>query len=264
MSARGLGYTALAAGLSTAGRQAGRDIYNYVRPMKKTPMNRRKRTWTRKKRSSTVSRALTSSKRYQDTINGTSRLGHSLNENHLTNLSQGTTLDDRERQQVFVKGVKIAGWMDTLAAQSSASRLIVARCALVQAKYSQFTTYTMDKDFFQGMVNTNATDFTSHSNGLNTLTLPINRRKLNVIREWKMSLNENAGYFESQPKHRFFEEYVPINKMVTYDGTSNADVDNPIYFVWWYEYPDHAAAGATATAIVQDRWIFNLEYHDVL
>lgn len=257
--------SASATAAATLGAMAARDAYRYGKSLvsKAKGNPRRRSTYTKVPRPfSNGGMVLTAPKRFQTTIAGASRSGHSLNEEHLTALIQSTTLDDRERQQVYVTKINVCGWMSTISKANAA--VIGVRCALLQTRYSDFATFSMDNDFFVGFGNTSTTTFSSHSSGLQTLTLPINRRKFDVLAEFNMKLAESGGYKDDQPTSTFFNKTVPINRRVTFNDTTTGSVENPIYFVWWYEYPDHSAAGPTAAAIVQDRWIHRLYFHDIL
>lgn len=216
-----------------------------------------------------VQRVLTSVKRHQETNNVTSRKLHALYDDLITAIPQGDAINQRERQQIFVRGVKLAMYCQVSPTTDLPStNMCTLRVVLAQYRYvdSNYTVGGADAndDLFKGMLADSVTGFTVHSNGLNSLTLPINSRKWKVFFDRKYSLKADSGYNATMPNVRTIEEYIPVNQKVVFEGTGSTENNNPLVLLWWYETPNWSAAGESTTTPVQDRTICNVYYNDIL
>lgn len=216
-------------------------------------------------------RSLTALKRFQDTVNVTSRKLHALHYNECTNIPSGTDINDRERQQIFIRGLKLNfhAIVDTSLTTDLAVRHgAVMRVVVAQQRHADTVNHgqsEVEAQLFKGMGISSVTNFDAHSNGLNSITLPINTRKWKVFFDRKYHLVQTSGYAgPDRHSYVFQEQWIPINQKAYYNGTLPGYCENPIMVLWWYENPQWSAAGESTTAPIQDRFVCNLYFNDVL
>lgn len=217
-------------------------------------------------------RSFQSLKHFQHTRNVTSRKLHALYDDNLTDIAQGADLNDRERQQIFVRGIKLNVYtriqypyvdVDNL----GSTDICYLRCVVALNRYRD-DDYTVngadgDESLFKGFNQLSTTSFSSHSNGLNTLTLPINTRKWQVLADFKQPLNTVSGN-SAQPIATIIEKWIPVNKKLTYRNTAGNTGNNPIIVLWWYETPNYSSSGSTPLTPVEDRFVSNLYFNDIV
>jgi len=253
---------------------AARDVYNQGKRVVRslTYKKKAKKGSDVYRRIPAVPRSFQALKHFQHTRNVTSRKLHALYDDNLTDIAQGADLNDRERQQIFVRGIKLNIWtaitfpyVDTT--NLDQFDLCVLRCVVAINRYrdEDYTVNGLDADasLFKGFNQLSTTGFSTHSNGLNTLTLPINSRKWQVLADFKQTLGAISGNPE-QPIQTTIEKWIPVNKKLTYRSTAGDTGNNPIIVLWWYENPNYTAAGSTPLAPVQDRFVSNLYFNDVI
>lgn len=250
---------------------AAKDLYRSGRKYLTAPYSKKRRTATAKRKTA-VPRMLTAYKRHQETINGSSRKIHALYDELVSAIPQGSDLNERERQQIFVRSVNVNHYclaQDTV--DTPVLGFVICRMVVAQLRY-QDDDYTpggtdASRDLFTGMVADATTDFGVHSNGLNSLTLPINHRKWRVFMDKKYKMSPRNATSESSGVYNnalVIEENVPINQKIYFNGTGSSSCSNPIVLLYWYENPTWASLGASTTNPVYDRTVCNITFSDIL
>lgn len=248
---------------------AARDAYSTTKRMVGTMVGSKKKRRVYKPRYLRPAGTITSFKRHQETNNVTSRKLHALYDDLISAIPQGSEINQRERQQIMLRGVKLNFWAKVLPTADLASAdLGRLRIVLAINRYRD-QPYTVggadsNEDLFKGLLNASVTDFTVHSNGLNSTTLPINTRKWKVLFDRSYDFKADSGYNTIAPNTRIIEAYIPCNEKLTWEGTGSTEGNNPLIMLWWYENPSWSALGESTTTPFQDRSVVNLYYNDII
>lgn len=251
---------------------ATRDAYRAAKSA--LTRGRPRKTWTARRtaRLSTRNFATSSLKHHQETVGANTRKTHKLYDEVLSAITQSTgSIHNRERQQIFIKGVKLTHYAQILNPidttngpletwEAPVLRLIVAQNRYRDTDYAEATT-DADLDLFKGFASTSATNFTDHSNGLLSMSLPINRNKWNVFYDRKFTFSVRSDHHAMS---RLIDTYIPINKKFQYTGTSSTSGTNPLVLLWYYETPFGSAAGASAVDVMKDRSIAKVYFEDIV
>jgi len=145
-------------------------------------------------------------------------------------IAQGGQSNDRERQEIFVKGVKLSHFI----LNSSTINAMVFRWALISFK-GQPETPDWNADFFQGNVQSETVDFDSVTSGLHKQMYVINRRKFDVHAEGKRILGPAGLATNSDGAASYYsmETYIPVAKKLYYDSTLSTASQSRLTYVFW-------------------------------
>jgi len=170
------------------------------------------------------------------------RDGRTLHHVDITNIPKGTSINDRQRDLVNLRGFKINGFF-----RNRFSAEGVLHIALLQPKFEKTLEQT---DFFRtgGTAGSNSrgSDFSLGLTGLEMASLRINPDKFNIIYHSRITLKPAA--YEHGSSYRMQNKYFPVNRQLSYDDDNTPKCNSPIFFVWWYDN----IASATATSIIVD------------
>jgi len=169
----------------------------------------------------------------------TQRDSRTLYNTNLTDISQGSLINQRDRSNILLKGFHIKFDVRNQALQTVEKRLWL-RCAVVQPITSNSVSTT---DFFRSYTNERSEDFGPPRAGWAYYDNPINADEYRVIKSWKVELGGLAQ--ENQNKNTYtVSEYIPINRRVFYDTDAGTTCTTKFFFVYWAEIPIEASAGA--------------------
>lgn len=192
------------------------------------------------------------------------RLGDTATKNaiEITRLSQGDDINQRERQEIFYKGVKTFFHIRNIDVDSDP---LLVRWCLVQLKGQACGVIDLNSDFYNGAGTKRFLDFESVNNPLHHMTYSINKQKWDVLAEGQKQLCKAATGTSDQRIEEStlsMNEYFPIGKRVMYQGTLNSSCQNPIYFMWWVTKPgaDMSATPPVAESSVVSEQVHNLVY----
>lgn len=152
------------------------------------------------------------------------------------NISQGTNINQRDRQQIWLEGMKVNLHVVNKRTASAA----VVRWACLSYKGLQNTLATADikTDMFYGNLSLRYVDFDDISDPMHKAQYSINRDKYIVHAEGTFELGGkpagSAGQAVSDTKNfHTLTRYIPIKRKITYDGSTGADFENMTFFCYW-------------------------------
>lgn len=172
------------------------------------------------------------SKRHQDSYSVATRSGNELTTLNLTLIDQGSDINNRERQVIYVRGVRFTWFV-----KNTVAKPMFANWALIELKYTNGlpSLSEMKSEFFRGHFSVRASDFDSVGTAIRKHNYGINTDKYIVHAQGKFTLAPNTSTgFQSGTANNWkkVEEYVKINKKIKYDDATDTAV-NPLYFVSW-------------------------------
>jgi len=147
------------------------------------------------------------------------RSSNQLTVKDLTQIAQGDEVNDRLRQIIFVKGIKLNFfWSNSLQVPQ------FVNWAILQERYSTAPVSTVNVNLYksqdsqtQRAVNFDNVSTAAHKQG-----------------RFQAASIENLAYENgNNSSYRNIEQYIPINTRVNYESTSAASGTNPIFFVTW-------------------------------
>lgn len=167
----------------------------------------------------------------------------------LEGLQQGTGINDRLRQQIYVKDVSV-----NLHFQASAGSNPfvpqITRWALVSAKGRRipFTSNDMGEDLFLGHNTARYVNFSSIANAMHKHTYALNREQWDVHAEGRFTLKlPNNALNGSGEVYKVVQKTISVNKVVYFDAADASLPQNGIYFIFWFNQPFYNAIAADAT-----------------
>lgn len=217
------------------------------------------RKWRgRRMKRTPVVRGMTKAKTKTISSNSTV-LSKTLYFHDLTNILFGTATSERERNTLLLSGIQLRYSLD-----NSVTENLVIRMALIRNKTENILT----SDFFTGYDNERGLDFSAARNGLQMSYNPINPNKFVVLKSWRFPLaghNGTAtGYNQgSNMSSKSRRQWLPIKKRIVFDNNGSTASYQPIYFVWWMDWPT-SAAGAGVVALNTARVETIVYFHDSL
>lgn len=161
------------------------------------------------------------------------RSSNQLTVKDLTQIAQGDEVNDRLRQIIFVKGIKLNFfWSNSLQVPQ------FVNWAILQERYSTapVSTVNVNLDFYRGSQTQRAVNFDNVSTAAHKHTYQINTDKYIIHGQGRFQAAsiENLAYENgNNSSYRNIEQYIPINTRVNYESTSAASGTNPIFFVTW-------------------------------
>lgn len=165
----------------------------------------------------------------------------------LEGLLQGTGINDRLRQQIYVKDVTVSLFSQPVLIPTTVHYF---RWALVSAKGRRIplTSNDMGEDLFLGQQTARYVNFSSIANAMHKHTYGINREQWNVHAEGKHVLKPlNQLWNGSGEIFLNVKKTIPINKVVYFDAADASLPQNGIYFAFWFNQPFYNAIAADAT-----------------
>lgn len=160
----------------------------------------------------------------------------SLQQWNIFQIGAGGNIDDRQRDIVNVRGLKIC-----LEIQNTTAVPIWIRMAIVIPKGSSTVSTT---DFFRGYADARGTDFTVGSaTGLNSndlRCLPLNPDVMDIVWQHKIFLVGNTDTpsnetinFQWGSNYKTVDKYIPIKRQLLYDGsTISPNGRTPVFIMW--------------------------------
>lgn len=172
---------------------------------------------------------------------GNNRDGNVLHNLELAGpIVSGFGIDNRERQSIYVKGVKLAMYFRNL----QEDKTLNLRWALVYEKGGGGA--PLNIDFYVGTGGSKTVDFDSVASGLHHITYPINRQKWKVLAEGKKTLAPGRTSTSSSPFYSgdvtndvMIETYVPVGEVVNYDSGTVGTEQQEIYLLYWVVDPTY-------------------------
>lgn len=168
-------------------------------------------------------------------------------------ITKGTGLDDRERDLVNIRGVK-------LQAQYNNDTTLPVTChiALIQPRKTQAVG---TDDFFRGTLGTRrGVDFTSFLTGLEQNCMHINTDLYTVLFHKRFILGpadnatNTAISSTRHPTFKVFNRYVRINRQVRFAGDDTTPIDGNLVWVRWYvRWNQTGGQASAATMTVNER-----------
>jgi len=189
--------------------------------------------------------------------------GNTVVSHPLSSIAQGSTINQRDRQAIFVRGVRLTSfWKNVL------DQPIFVRWAVIQAKSGNGaqTSANYEIDLFRGNASSRSIDYGSTSNSQHKQYYPFNTDRYNVYAQGQHTLGGNisgtgTGY-DNGAKSSFKEDnrWIPINSKIFYDGAGANDVNNELVLVFWgilYDLNSTATASNTYETLLSTVTYFN-------
>lgn len=147
-------------------------------------------------------------------------------------------IDNRQRDQVFLSGVKIA-----ISLENTTIKPVHWNVALIMNRRNPDAAISTD-DFFKGSGFTRGLNFSNSLNSNDFRARVINQDANVVLMHKRFTLSPpNTTAYEEGWKPSFIcvDEYVPIRRIITYDSDGNAN--NKVHLVYWCD--EFNTAGST-------------------
>jgi len=194
----------------------------------------------RSKRATLYNRVPLASKQRETTTSvvASSRTLHAL---ALDSFPFGTAVTNRERNKLLFKAVKI-----NAAYRTSSANGRMFRWAVVAPKILQ-PINDLPTNFFTGYDGERGLSFSIALDGLTQCHYPINRETHNVIAQGSEWLGGNDFNKEVYPQEFTWSKYIPLNKMLTFDGGATDLPYQRHYFVFWWDSPLAPAGEGVST-----------------
>lgn len=174
------------------------------------------------------------SKRFNADFSYGLRPGNQLTVQPLNQISQGDTLDQRTRQVINIRGVKI--WYMV---KNSHNEVSLGRWAICRFKNNNSapTATTVGEDFFRGHFDARQVNFDAVISGPRKHTYGLNTDKFEVFAQGKFTLAPDGTNTSDQANMMnsmyVCDKYIPINKLFHYEGSSSTDGTDSLFFVTW-------------------------------
>jgi len=243
---RNYAYTLAGAAGMSAARTIGRAAVNYAGRM---ATGRRKSSYSRYNRVPRLPPGLSivpPTKKYMVNFPDQTRGSNELHYVNFTDgLSQGDAINDRLRQTIYVKSVRLS-WFVQSAAVQSGNVAMLCRWAIVQPKGRRIfaTSNDIGEDFFCGLQTSRYVNFSSIANAMHKHTFLINREAWTVHAEGRFSLKGyQQTYNGAGEAYRSIDKVVKVNSKLYFD-TIDGPSQNGVYFVFWFNQPYYNAIAA--------------------
>jgi len=172
-------------------------------------------------------------KRHSADFAASTRASNTVTALCLTQIVQSSSLSARERQVIYVKGVKLNMFL-----RNNTNKPQFVNWAVLQMKHFVGTPDSLDigKDMFHGTTDSRAVNFTNVVSAWHKHTYDLNTDKYIVHAEGRFVLSADdstqvqSGAISSFKK---LERWVPINRKVFYEGAATGDSSNAIMFCYW-------------------------------
>lgn len=160
---------------------------------------------------------------------------------NLTDIPRGTSINERERDVLSLKGIKVNFLFKNVFPSVSATPtdpILVNVCLLFPKDNTDILVGA--PDFFK-LTKTvgRAVNFndTGNLSGMDYHTLPINSDKYGVLwhKRFKIANGSTATFYNSgsQNSWRTLNKYLKINRQVQYASATAASCNDPIFLCWW-------------------------------
>lgn len=157
---------------------------------------------------------------------------------HLTQISQGSTINLRERQIIHLNGFRVNFFI-----QNNDATPMLGRWAILQNR--QTTGYDIGDigvDLFRGTSDQRAVDFNSIPNLQQRMNQPFNTMKYRVISQGKFRLAPGKPFDNSlTPIYQdnvtdsqfILDRYFPYNGTIRYQSSESTSCTNPLIFIFY-------------------------------
>lgn len=188
--------------------------------------------------------------------------GSLLQDLHLSAISQGTSVNQRERQMINIKGIKLTEFSQVISTNVQGAW---ARTLVVRSKYSasEEGTTELETDLFRG-TNQRAINYQGTKGGSHKCFFPINTDKWEVFYDKTVYLNSGT---QPQPDTRMSKDiWIPVNRRINYDGTASTNVQGGLYLIFFHDSPAYSGTvvDTDTTHSISRRLDAIVYYHDVL
>lgn len=167
--------------------------------------------------------------------NSEKKQANTLHVVELSSIARGTALNERERDEITVRGVRIRA--DIVSVVTDNLHPYVWNYALVQLKQrgvvGAIGTSDIDTDFFRGYESKRSVDFSTVDEGTLKRVLPVNSDKFEVLARGEVLLGPPRADCPGALTSKTVDRYVPLNKKLSYGGTGATTCIYPIVFVYW-------------------------------
>lgn len=165
----------------------------------------------------------------------------------LLNLSKGTNIDDRLRDAVNFRGIKICMSLVNKTSTTNGQHLYF-NYAIVSPKADGDKAIVTTTEFFRGAGTARGADFTTTLNALEFRCLPINTDKWNVHKHRRLSL---APYSSNEGRNtRTMEWYHKIGRQIRYDDAgAQTPIGKQLFLVYWCDYQDNNSGTVVQTNV---------------
>lgn len=193
-----------------------------------------KKPWAKQSSRKENQRITSSPKRYVLTSNLASRSANDQVFLDLTSIAQGDDIDQRFRQRIFVRGVKINMYWRNLQVHPA-----IFHWAVVQPRGQlNLDATTINADFFSGNLASKAVDFDAVASWQHKDMYNINPTRWKVHAHGRRELGALDGttttYIQNDRDNYFIlNKYVPVNDFVDYDGAGSTTSQNGLLLVCW-------------------------------
>lgn len=165
----------------------------------------------------------------------TQMLGWTLYTQNLTFIARGTTLSERQRDVINLRGFKIDAMFRTIT-QTTGSPLqsdIYFLNVAVIAPHERKDITEFPNEFFRARDSGDSrdTNFSSALGSIDLHTLPINTDRWTVLKHTRHKMPTFQSNIPGWNKH--IEMYVPLNRQLTYSSSSAGTCNTPVYFAYW-------------------------------
>lgn len=248
-AARQLAYHAASSAARKFGARAAHTVYEYSTSSKKRGKRQYERTVNRGLATLPTTR-LALAKRHVHDFLPASRQGNDLIALHITDIPLGSSINDRERQTLFISGFKINYFC-----RNKTTKPGYLNWAIIQSKFTetlQASASGLGNEFFRGANTISSVNFDAVADAMHKYSYSINSDKFKVLHVERCVVgpaSESANYeMGASNSWKNYDRYVSFNQKIRYDADLGSDCVNPVYFVTWFNPWD---VQTTATTIDQ-------------
>lgn len=166
----------------------------------------------------------------------------------LTDIDQGTNIDNRERRLANLRGWKIC-----MEIKNKRDLPLYVNIAVLSPKSGTVTAGVSVEDFFRASSGSDrARDFDVALNGLEFHCLPINTDRYVILKHKRTRLVASAAGGDTVALNGYsymnLDWYIPLKRQIRYDGSTGDKIESgECFLVYWF---DGFGANAATTAVV--------------
>lgn len=171
--------------------------------------------------------------------------------------TSGVNLDQRIRDQIYIKGLKVCFNGLCTFNDSGQYKFYYVNVALLSRKDNTTSISNLETDFFRGHDNQRAADFNDVTNALDRHCRPINTDKYAVWMHKRFKIGRlNADLRDCMHS---FSKWVPVNRQVRFDGTNKPQNE---FLLCWYLTETNTVSGTVGTSTIADCEVAVTKYYD--
>jgi len=166
----------------------------------------------------------------------------------LLQIPKGTQIDDRTRDVINFRGVKICASIVNKSTTGNGEKMFW-NMAVISPKAENHTAGVSTTSFFRGNGATRTVDFSTALTAIDFRCLPINTDNWIILKHKRMTL---APFSSTEGLNgRVVEFYLPLKRQIRYENAGSNPAGKEVFLVWWLDKQD-TAGGTALTGNVAD------------